>query len=232
MMERAFVPRGRLAQDTWHRPLARAGTGGWLAAAAYESGVRYPWTHAGQAVFAAVVTYALQMPFMLLIGLAPLLSERGMRLTGGLLYPLSRPERAQLGFRGALLDALTLYAFAAAAMWLLTAAGVPAFGWFAEEMKPVSLPATLGFGVALAPLMQFQGIRSQARGQRQMMRLPYFASAVGYLLGAQGAAIAATRVGLASQPMMLLLAVVTVGVAAQLVHRALLRRTFMLGDTG
>src|SRR5690606_39029527 len=83
MMERAFVPRGRLTQETWHRSLARAGTGGWLAAAAYESGVRYPWTYAGQSVFAAVVTYALQMPFMLLIGLAPVLSERGMRLTGG-----------------------------------------------------------------------------------------------------------------------------------------------------
>jgi hypothetical protein len=230
-LERFILPRGRTRDRLWDMPLAGAGPLGWVQAAAYESGLNLPVTHIFAAAWAALPVYALQMNFLIPIGLASFLGTGGTKLQGGLLHPLSRAERARVAFRGAVLDAVLVYAAAAAIMFMLAAANVPSFGWFAEEMKPISAVALLGFGFALAPLAQFQGICRRARGlPTEPMDVAYFASFIAYVAGTMVAAGFATRTGLVERPVVLAGTIALMAVTIYSIHRYLLREFFATSD--
>jgi hypothetical protein len=229
-LERAMLPLGRMANETWTVPLSDARLSRWLSAAAYETGTSFPGTHMRVAAWAAIISHVMQMPVLLTIGVMGYLSDSGMKLSGDLLHPVSRPERARIAFRGSVVDAVTVHVLLAVAMLLLATAGVPAIGWFTEDMKPISLAAVLGFGVALAPLAQFQGICRHARSRSEQPGIAYYASAFLYIMSTIIAASVVTRMELPARPLVLAGVIVVTAVTTHGIHRFLLREFFATSD--
>jgi hypothetical protein len=232
LLEAAYLPRAGVAEARWEEPLAEGNTGAWLRAAAYESGMRFPSSHLRAAALAAAFAHLFNMPYMLIIMAGSLFLNGGMQLSNGLSYPLDRGRRAALAFRAALLDAAAIYGAGLAGVLLLAAVRVPIVSWFVTE-TPQSPPlwALVGFGLALAPVAQFEAIRRAAEARRaQQHGVAHYASAIVYMVGAMIATLLASR-GLPGQsPVTLAGVIVATALLVHGTHRLLLQRYFARAD--
>lgn len=143
----------------WHTSMVGAPLVAWVRAAAYEhvGGVPWGWAFLISGNIAIGAIAYISSPSVVLITCFSL-ALSGIQLRAGILYPLSRRQRARLLFAGNLLDVVLLTTLAGATAGTLALLEVP------HMRGPGSMPFELPIGMALAfavgPIAQW----ARARG--------------------------------------------------------------------
>lgn len=158
------------ARGEWRGVLASDRLAPWLRAVFYEMGfgsvARMLRRRAVSAVFLVVMTYALMDRTMLLFWVGMVAGDAALgAFRTGLLYPISRPQRARILAGALLLDSLLVCTLLIGGTVLIEALPLP---WSPSRFGEGDVP---GLGlitlvtVTLLPIAMFGGIRSTTRTQ-------------------------------------------------------------------
>ncbi|MFN2315895.1 MAG: hypothetical protein ABR551_09280 [Gemmatimonadales bacterium] len=156
------------AKGEWGLSLATDRPAPWLWAIFYEGAFgslrRIAWMRLARAGFLVVMTYAFLDRYMLIMWLGMVAGDINLGpLRTGLLYPLSRDQRARLLARAALLDAGITCVLLVGGTLLLEALPLPFEpGRFSDRDAP-GLGLITAVAVALLPIAMFGAVRSTAR---------------------------------------------------------------------
>lgn len=149
----------------WAYSLATDRAGPWLRAIFYESGLgslrRTVWMRLIRAGILAVLTYVLMHRTMLILWIGMLAGDMTLGpLRTGLLYPLSREQRARLLFRASLMDGLTTCVLLVGGTLLLEFIALPFEPRALGDQGPPSLALITLVALALLPLAIYGTVRS------------------------------------------------------------------------